>query len=177
MSNIAILNANYLKRCLEDYYTIKFSNKKGFVAHEFIIDTSEFKKVGITENDIAKRMMDYYFHPPTMSWPLGSCLMIEPTESESKVELDRFVESMIMIRQEIKEVENGEYSKDNNVFKNAPHSMNDLMNWDYPYTPEKGVYPLPILKDIKTVIPINRVNDAENDKYLLDKMKNSNTQK
>ena len=171
MSSIAILNANYLKCCLEDYYTIKFSNKKGFVAHEFIIDTSEFKKIGITENDIAKRMMDYYFHPPTMSWPLGSCLMVEPTESESKDELDRYVESMIMIRQEIKEVEEGHYSKEDNVFKNAPHSMNDLMNWKYPYSPEKGIYPLPILKDIKTVIPINRVNDSENDKFLLDKIK------
>ena len=170
-SSIAILNANYLKSRLEDHYTIKFSNKKGFVAHEFIIDTSEFKKFGITENDIAKRMMDYYFHPPTMSWPIGSCLMIEPTESESKEELDRFVDSMIMIRKEIEEIEKGEYSKENNVFKNAPHSMTDLMNWHYPYSPEKGVFPLSILKDIKKVIPINRVNDAENDKKLLDIIK------
>ena len=171
MSSIAILNANYLKCKLENDYTIKFSNKKGFVAHEFIIDTSEFKKVGITENDIAKRMMDYYFHPPTMSWPISNCLMIEPTESESKEELDRFVDSMKMIRQEIREIQEGQYSKEDNVFKNAPHSMNDLMNWKHPYSPEKGVYPLPVLKDIKTVIPINRVNDAENDKKLLDMIK------
>lgn len=171
MSSIAILNANYLKSHLEDYYTIKFSNKKGFVAHEFIIDTSEFKKFGITENDIAKRMMDYYFHPPTMSWPIASCLMIEPTESESKEELDRFVDSMIMIRKEITEIEEGKYSKENNVFKNAPHSMKDLIDWQHPYSPEKGVYPLPILKDIKKVIPINRVNDAENDKKILDIIK------
>jgi glycine dehydrogenase len=171
MSSIAILNANYLKCCLQDYYTIKFSNKKGFVAHEFIIDTSEFKKLGITENDIAKRMMDYYFHPPTMSWPIASCLMIEPTESESKEELDRFVDSMIMIRKEITEIEEGKYSKENNVFKNAPHSMNDLMDWQHPYSPEKGVYPLPILKNIKHRIPINRVNDTENDKKLLDMIK------
>lgn len=102
---------------MENDYTIKFSNKKGFIAHEFIIDTSEFNKVGITENDIAKRMMDYYFHPPTMSWSISNCLMIEPTESKSKEELDRFIDSMKMIRQEIREIQEGQYSKEDNVFK------------------------------------------------------------
>ena len=100
----AILNANYLKKKLENDYTIYSQNSKGFVGHEFIIDLREFKKLGITEKDIAKRLLDYSFHPPTMSWPILGSVMIEPTESESKEELDRFVEAMLKIREEIREI-------------------------------------------------------------------------
>lgn len=166
----AILNANYLKSRLEDYYDIKFANKDGLVAHEFIIDVGKFKKYGITEKDIAKRIIDYSFHPPTMSWPVPNSLMIEPTESESLAELDKFADAMIEIRKEIQEVQDGKYSETDNVLVNSPHSLRDLTEWDNsrPYNQVKGFYPLDYLRDYKK-IPINRVDDFKGDNEMLKK--------
>jgi len=168
----AILNANYLKKRLEDYYNIKYSNENGYVAHEFIIDVSEFKDIHITEKDIAKRLIDYSFHPPTMSWPVASSLMIEPTESESLVELDRFVDAMISIRKELDEIRDNVYSKDNNILVNAPHPLKRLFGeWDYPYGKEKAYYPIPQLKKRKKFPVVDRINDGDSDRCLLSKMK------
>ena len=148
-----------------------YTNKKGFVAHEFIINIEKYKEYGITEKDIAKRLIDYSFHPPTMSWPVPNSLMVEPTESESIEELDRFVEAMISIKREINEVIDGNYDQKNNVLVNSPHSMNDVVKWDYPYSIEKAMYPLPYLKTYKKMPSVSRVNDYLGDNELLDKMK------
>ena len=163
----AILNANYLKQSLKDYYTIIDVNDNNMVAHEFIIDVSEFASVKITENDIAKRLMDYGFHPPTMSWPRKSVLMFEPTESESKEELDRLVNAMISIRSEIKEIQDNKVCLQNNLLKNAPHNTDSIINWQYPYSIEQAIYPDSSLKNNKFHIPIGRVNDVYGDTILL----------
>ena len=139
----AILNANYLMKKLENDYKVYSVNENGLVGHEFIIDLSEFKLIGISDKDIAKRIIDYSFHPPTMSWPVPNSIMIEPTESEDlEEELDRFVEAMLNIREELREIERGDYPSNNNVLVNAPHTYNDLINWNYSYSPEKGVFPM-----------------------------------
>jgi glycine dehydrogenase len=164
------LNSNYLKDSLKDYYQITDTNKNDRVGHEFIIDVKEFTKYGITENDIAKRIIDYNFHPPTMSWPRKNVLMFEPTESESKDELDRLIEAMINIRKEIDEIVNGEVDSNNNVLKNAPHTLNDIIDWKYPYSIKKGLYPVESLRDSKFYPPISRVNTAYGDKKLLSKI-------
>ena len=117
------MNANYLASKLEGQYKILYKGKDGRVAHEFIMDMKEFKKVDITETDIAKRLMDYGFHAPTVSFPVGGSLMVEPTESEDKIELDRFIDAMLRIREEIREVETGKADKVDNVLKNAPHTL------------------------------------------------------
>jgi glycine dehydrogenase len=155
----AILNANYLKSQLQNDYTIIDTNQDGFVAHEFIIDVSEFAKQNITEEDIAKRLMDYSFHPPTMSWPRSRVMMFEPTESESLAELDRLVEAMKSIRREIEE--------EPMLLKNAPHTMNMVSNWTFDYSIERAMYPVPSLKENKFHIPIGRVNNAIGDKKML----------
>jgi glycine dehydrogenase len=124
---------------LADDYIIKFRGEQGRVAHEFILDLNKIKaSTGITEEDVAKRLMDYGFHAPTVSWPLVGGMMIEPTESEDKGEIDRFIDALKRIRQEIRQVENGEADKVNNVLKNAPHPLRRLLsdNWSYPYTRE-----------------------------------------
>ena len=164
----AILNANYLKFRLQDYYDIKFTNKDGLVAHEFIIDVSQFNKYGVTEKDIAKRIIDYSFHPPTMSWPVPNSLMIEPTESETLEELNKFVSAMIEIRKEIQEIQDGKYSTTDNVLVNSPHSLKDLTVWDNakPYNQMKAFYPLDYLQEYKK-IPINRVDDHKGDTEML----------
>ena len=140
------------------------------MAHECIIDLRPFKdNVGITIDDIAKRLMDYGFHSPTMSWPVSGTLMIEPTESESQEEIDRFCEAMIEIKKEIEEVEKGEYPKDNNVLINAPHT-NDLLienPWDKPYSAKKAYYPLPWIKKNKYWVPVGRIDNAYGDKHLI----------
>ena len=166
-SKFAILNSNYLKSCLEPYYTIKDVNKNGVVGHEFIIDTTEFKHLNITENDIAKRLMDYSFHPPTMSWPRAGVLMFEPTESESKQELDRLVIAMKQIRYEIQEIEDGIYDKEVNVLKKSPHTFSMISNWEFPYSPDKAFYPCDYLYNKKFNIPVSRVDDLSSDKLLL----------
>ena len=170
-SKMAILNANYLKESLKDHYSIEDVNENGRVAHEFIIDTTEFKKIGLTDVDISKRLMDYSFHPPTMSWPRNNVLMFEPTESENKEELDRLIRALISIRKEIKEIEEGLVDKNNNLLKNAPHNFDSVLEWDYPYSIERAFYPLPELKEWKFNIPIGRINDIEGDKKLLGQKK------
>ena len=164
-SMIAILNANYLKDSLKDDYTIIDLNKNGRVGHEFIIDLSNLKVV--SEFDIAKRLIDYNFHPPTIAWPRLKVLMFEPTESESKTELDRLVTALKEIKKEILEVENGEYSKDNNVLVNAPHTLRMIPEWDYPYSIKKAFYPVPSLMDRKRYPACGRVDDSSSDRELL----------
>jgi glycine dehydrogenase len=134
-----------------------------------IIDCRAFKKVGIEVEDIAKRLMDYGFHAPTVSFPVPGTLMIEPTESESKAELDRFCDALLAIREEIAEIERGEYPKDNNVLKNAPHTaaMLTASEWNYPYSREKAAYPLPYLRQRKFWVSVRRVDNAYGDRNLV----------
>ena len=137
-TEISILNANYLKERLSDHYPVLYTGRNGRSAHEFIVDVRGFKQsAGIEAVDVAKRLMDYGFHAPTMSFPVPGTLMIEPTESESKVELDRFIEAMIGIRNEIREIEEESVDRENNVLKNSPHTMRVVMDdsWDRPYSP------------------------------------------
>lgn len=169
-TEIAILNANYLKDRLKDYYPILYTGKGGHSAHEFIVDLRGFKqRAGIESVDVAKRLMDYGFHAPTMSFPVPGTLMIEPTESESKSELDRFCDAMIRIREEIHDVENGDADPDNNVLKHAPHTMRVSLNeqWNRPYSREKAVFPMPELRFNKFWPSVSRVDDAYGDRNLM----------
>ncbi|MEZ4873784.1 MAG: aminomethyl-transferring glycine dehydrogenase [Bdellovibrionales bacterium] len=169
-THVAILNANYIAQRLKDYYPILYTGKNDRVAHECIIDLRPFKaKTGVDVNDVAKRLMDYGFHSPTMSWPVPGTLMIEPTESESKAELDRFCEAMISIRKEIDQVDKGDYPQDNNPLVNAPHSADDLIEdtWNRPYSQKQAFYPLPWVQENKYWPPVNRVDNAYGDKNLL----------
>lgn len=165
-TEIAILNANYLKKELENDYKIFSTNNDGYVGHEFIIDLREFKHLGIQEKDISKRLLDYSFHPPTMSWPVVGSIMIEPTESEDKNELDRFIIAMKSIRQEIKEIEDGFVDRKNNVLKNSPHPIEDLRNWNFPYSVDKACFPVEGLNDRKFWPSCSRVDDVYGDKNL-----------
>ena len=168
----AMLSSNYLKKELEPYYKIYTENENGLVGHEFIIDLSEFKEFGITDKDISKRLIDYSFHPPTMSWPIPNSLMIEPTESENIEELDRFVEAMISIYNEIQEVKENKYSKENNVLVNSPHSYSDLIDWKFSYSMEKAFFPLPNLRKNKTWPTNPRIDDIYGDRNLKIKIEN-----
>ncbi|MBI2257904.1 MAG: aminomethyl-transferring glycine dehydrogenase [Flavobacteriia bacterium] len=166
----AILNANYLKECLKNYYPILYTGKNDTVAHELILDCREFKKTADVEvADIAKRLIDYGFHAPTVSFPVAGTLMIEPTESEDKAELDRFVLAMIQIRQEIKEIEDGIYNTTNNVLKNSPHNAQCIIKneWNYPYSPQKAAYPVEYLTESKYWVPVRRVDNAFGDRNLI----------
>ncbi len=166
----AILNANYLKAVLEEKFQVLYTNEKGRVAHEMILDCRPFKKnSGIEVVDIAKRLMDYGYHAPTVSFPVMGTVMVEPTESESKDELDRFCESLMSIYQEIKDIENGQSDADNNVLKNAPHTLRLLTteNWDYPYSREKAAFPLPHIMENKFWPAVRRVDDAFGDRNLI----------
>ena len=167
-SEIAILNANYIKDRLQHYYQISHTNDNGRVGHEFILDLSRYRKeLNITESDISKRLIDYSFHPPTMSWPIAGAVMIEPTESESKEELDRFCDAMISIYNELEEIRENKFS--DNIFKNAPHSMDDIMDWEYDYSIEKACFPMEYLKKRKFWPSISRIDDSYGDKQLLKK--------
>jgi glycine dehydrogenase len=166
----AILNANYMAKRLEDHYDILYRGSGGFVAHEFIVDLRPVRQeIGITEEDVAKRLMDYGFHAPTMSWPVPGTMMIEPTESESKAELDRFCDAMIAIRAEIDEVRNGVADPEDNVLKNAPHTANVVVSdtWDRPYGREKAAFPLPTVRDRKFWPSVGRVDNAYGDRHLV----------
>jgi glycine dehydrogenase len=165
----AILNANYIKSRLEDSYPILYSGSNGRCAHEMILDCRDFKHVGVEVEDIAKRLMDYGFHAPTVSFPVAGTLMVEPTESESIDELDRFCEAMLSIRKEIAEIETGEADMENNVLKNAPHTMKlaTAETWDLPYSREKAVYPLPHIADNKFWPAIRRIDNAYGDRNLV----------
>ena len=169
----AILNANYLKSCLEEYYKILYIGTKGRVAHEMILDCNIFHKTAdITVGDIAKRLMDYGFHAPTVAFPVHGTLMVEPTESEPLSELNRFVKAMISIRQEIQEIEQGKADKKDNVIKNAPHTISMLTatNWDLPYSREKAAFPMDCIKEEKYWTPITKIDDAYGDRNLMCKM-------
>ncbi|KAL8697004.1 MAG: hypothetical protein Q9201_007362 [Fulgogasparrea decipioides] len=168
-TKITLLNANYILSRLKPHYPILYTNEAGRCAHEFILDVRKFKDAaGIEAIDIAKRLQDYGFHAPTMSWPVANTLMIEPTESESLAELDRFCDSLIEIRKEIAAIESGEQPKEGNVMKMAPHPLKDLLNgdWNRVYSREKAAYPLPWLKDKKFWPTVTRVDDAYGDMNL-----------
>ena len=153
---------------LEPYYTITDVNDNGRVGHEFIIDINEFYKYNITESDISKRLIDYSIHPGTMSWPKKGVIMIEPTESESKKEIDIFIEAMVSIKNEINEIINGDYDTNNNLLKNSPHSLSLLdKDWVHPYSTKKAYYPLKSLVYNKHFPSVNRINDVIGDKNLL----------
>jgi glycine dehydrogenase len=166
----AILNANYLRVKLENEFPILYKGKNGMAAHEMIIDFREFKKTaGVEVEDIAKRLMDYGFHAPTVSFPVAGTLMVEPTESESMAELDRFIEAMLSIKQEIKEIELGIVDMQDNVLKRAPHPADVVIsdNWNRSYSREKAVYPLGWVKDRKYWPPVSRIDNAYGDRNLI----------
>ena len=168
-TRMAMLNANYLKVKLENYYPVLYQGKNNKVAHEMILDCRGFKlTAGIEVMDIAKRLIDYGFHAPTVSFPVAGTLMIEPTESESKSELDRFCKAMIEIRKEISEIEDGIADKENNVLKNSPHTLADVIGeWNRPYSREKAVSPLPYLNESKFWSTVNRIDNAYGDRNLV----------
>ncbi len=166
----AILNANYLKSKLAQSYSILYSNNNNRVAHEMILECRDFKAdSGIGAGDIAKRLMDYGFHAPTVSFPVAGTLMVEPTESESKEELDRFIEVMIAIRKEVQDIIEGNSDKENNPILNAPHTSKVVLSddWNYPYSREKAVFPLAWLKDAKYWPTVGKVDDAFGDRNLV----------
>ncbi|CAL1695024.1 unnamed protein product [Somion occarium] len=166
----ALLNANYMAHRLKDYYSLRYKNANGRVAHELLIDLAEFDKAaGLKVTDFAKRLQDYGFHPPTCSWPISTCMLIEPTESESLHEIDRFCDAMIQIRKEADEIISGKQPKDNNVLKNAPHPIAVLTQaeWNKPYSREKAVYPALWLKEKKFWPTVARIDDAYGDINLI----------
>ena len=166
----AILNANYLKARLEDDYNVLYKGKNGHVAHEMILDCRQFKRSAKVEvEDIAKRLIDYGFHAPTVSFPVPGTLMVEPTESESKEELDRFCEAMISIRKEIAEIEDGIADPSDNVLKNAPHTATVIAagKWEHPYSREKAVFPLDWTRERKYWVPVSRIDNAYGDRNLM----------
>jgi glycine dehydrogenase len=162
-TRVAILNANYLKKSLEDHYKVLYTGRNGWAAHEMILDCNPFKRnISIDAIDIAKRLMDYGFHAPTVAFPVPGTLMVEPTESEPLSELDRFIDAMIAIREEIREIEDGIADKDNNVIKHAPHTAEMLITstWDFPYSREKAAFPKPWSHESKYFTPVTRIDDA-----------------
>jgi len=168
-TKVAILNGNYIAKRLAGAYDILFTGQNGRVAHECILDTRPFaESAGITVDDIAKRLVDNGFHAPTMSWPVAGTLMVEPTESETKAELDRFIDAMLDIRAEIAAVEKGEIDAENNPLKRAPHTVEDLIGeWDRPYGREQGCYPAGAFRVDKYWPPVNRVDNTYGDRHLV----------
>lgn len=167
-SEMAILNANYIAHRLEEHYPVLYAGGNGLVAHECILDLRPLKdSSGISVDDVAKRLMDFGFHAPTMSFPVAGTLMIEPTESESKAELDRFCDAMIRIREEIRAVERGELDKEDNPLKNAPHTAAELLGeWNHAYSREQAAYPLASLVEAKYWPPVGRVDNVYGDRNL-----------
>ena len=166
----AILNANYLKEKLSSSYDVLYTGPNGRIAHEMILDCRGFKKdTGVEVEDIAKRLIDYGFHAPTVSFPVPGTLMVEPTESEHINELNRFIDAMLKIREEINEIQEGMYSKEDNVLKNSPHTAATLIteNWTQSYSREKAAFPVNELKDNKYWVPVGRVNNAHGDRNLI----------
>jgi glycine dehydrogenase len=169
-TEVAILNANYIAKRLEDHYPVLYKGQHGMVAHECILDLREFKKSAEIEvDDIAKRLIDYGFHPPTVSWPVAGTVMVEPTESESLAELDRFCDAMIAIRAEIREIETGQVDRTNNLLKNAPHTAADLTaeEWQRPYSRTKAVYPTHWTRHHKFWPTVGRIDNAFGDRNLV----------
>ncbi|MCF8260302.1 MAG: aminomethyl-transferring glycine dehydrogenase [Melioribacteraceae bacterium] len=169
-TKIAILNANYLRKKLQSAFTVLYTDKNGYSAHELIFDLREYKNtLNIEVDDIAKRLMDYGFHAPTVSFPVPGTIMVEPTESESKAELDRFCDAMLSIKEEIDEIARGEYPENDNVLKNAPHIMEDVITseWDRPYTQQKAAFPLAWIKSNKFWPAVSRINNVHGDRNLI----------
>ena len=164
----AILNANYLKARLEPHYPVLYARANGRVAHELIFDLRPIKHGSIDETDVAKRLMDYGFHAPTVSFPVAGTLMVEPTESEDKMELDRFCDAMIQIRAEIDEVAGGRVDRGDNVLKNAPHTAEAVSasDWNHPYSREQAAFPLPFVRERKFWPPIGRIDNPYGDRNL-----------
>jgi glycine dehydrogenase len=168
-SKIAILSANYMASRLRDHYPILYTGERGRVAHEFVVDLRPFKEsADIGPSDVAKRLMDFGFHAPTMSWPVPGTLMIEPTESENQSELDRFCDAMIAIRDEIRDIEEGRFNTSNNPLKNAPHTAQVVCaeEWNYGYSREQAAYPAPWLREYKFWPAVGRVDDTWGDRNL-----------
>ena len=168
-TEVAILNANYLKARLESHYGVLYTRDNGRVAHELIFDLREFKPHGITELDVAKRLMDYGFHAPTVSFPVPGTMMVEPTESEPKDELDRFCEALVAIRAEIQAVVDGVADADDNVLRNAPHTVDEATadTWSHPYSRQQAVYPRPFVRANKFWPAVGRIDNAHGDRNLI----------
>jgi len=169
-TKMAILNANYIAERLQEHFPVVYRGKKGRVAHECIVDLRPLKKsAGVEAEDVAKRLMDYGFHAPTMSFPIPGTLMIEPTESEPKAELDRFCDAMIAIRQEIREIETDLQPREDNLLKNAPHTAESLLavEWTHPYPRERAAYPLPYLRKNKYWPPVGRLDNVQGDRQFV----------
>ncbi len=169
-TKIAILNANYIARRLDGHYPLLYAGQHGLIAHECIIDVRPFKQsAGVDVEDVAKRLMDYGFHAPTVSWPVPGTMMIEPTESESKEELDRFCDAMIAIREEVREIEDGRADRENNLLKRAPHTLEDVVDdvWDRPYSRERAAFPMPVNRVFKSWPTVGRVDSAYGDRHLV----------
>ena len=167
-SEIAILNANYIAKRLDPHFPVLFKGKRGLVAHECIVDLRHWKSIGIEVEDVAKRLMDYGFHAPTVSWPVAGTMMIEPTESEAKHELDRFCDAMISIRAEIDDIANGKANRQNNLLKNAPHSARQIASekWDRPYSREQAAFPAPWTREHKFWPSVARIDNVYGDRNL-----------
>jgi glycine dehydrogenase len=169
-TRIAMLNANYIKARLEPHYPVLYTGERGRVAHELIFDLRPFKaETGIDEQDVAKRLMDYGFHAPTVSFPVPGTLMVEPTESESKAELDRFCEAMLAIREEIRAVAEGRADRQDNVLKHAPHTAEDTTatDWPHAYSREQAAYPVPGLRGAKFWPAVSRIDNPFGDRHLV----------
>ena len=168
-TEVAILNANYIKAKLAKHFDVLYTRENGRVAHEIIFDLRGFRASGVTELDVAKRLMDYGFHAPTVSFPVPGTMMVEPTESESRDELDRFCEALVSIRGEIQEVVDGEADAVDNVLKNAPHTAAEATanTWFHPYSRSRAVYPRPFVRDQKFWPAVGRIDDAHGDRNLL----------
>lgn len=165
-TSMAILNANYIKNRLSGSFDVLYTGEKGRAAHEMIIDCRPFKAKGVEVTDIAKRLIDYGFHAPTVSFPVAGTMMIEPTESENLAELDRFCDALISITKEIEALEEGET---NNVLKNAPHTLKMLTasEWDFPYSREEAAFPIDYITDNKFWPTVRRVDEAYGDRNLM----------
>jgi glycine dehydrogenase len=168
-SEVAILNANYMAARLASHYPVLFSGERGRVAHEFILDLRPWKSVGVEAEDVAKRLMDYGFHAPTMSFPVAGTLMIEPTESESRGELDRLVDALIAIREEIRAVEEGRMDAHDSPLKHAPHTAEEVTAtaWDRPYSREQAAFPAPWVRENKFWPHVGRVDNVWGDRNLI----------
>jgi len=167
-SEIAILNANYIAKKLDPHFPVLFKGKRGLVAHECIVDLRQWKNAGIEVEDVAKRLMDYGFHAPTVSWPVAGTMMIEPTESEPKHELDRFCDAMISIRAEIDAIANGKGDRQNNLLKNAPHTTRQIASekWEHPYSREQAAFPAPWTREHKFWPSVARIDNVYGDRNL-----------
>jgi glycine dehydrogenase len=168
-TKMAILNANYIAARLAPYFPVLYKGTSGRVAHECILDLRHLKEsCGVSAEDVAKRLMDYGFHSPTLSFPVADTLMVEPTESESKEELDRFCHAMIAIHAELEKVRTGAWGRTDNPLKNAPHTALELAgDWSHPYTREEAVFPAPWTRQAKYWPPVKRVDNVAGDRQLI----------